>query len=96
MLLVADFLHVHSSSSAQGLAVGYLKALSWVAKHAGFPELLVTLQLPLTSANADRVLQTSANAERVLQTSVFSGYFFWCSDARQHRLQEFFGGPAHV
>ena len=47
---MADFLHVHSSSSAQGLAVGYLKAMSWVAKHAGFPELLVTLQMPLPKA----------------------------------------------
>ena len=48
--LVADFLHVHSSSSAQGLATGYLRALTWVAKHAGFPELWATLQMPLTKA----------------------------------------------
>eukprot|EP00435_Cladocopium_sp_Y103_P074816 s737_g51.t1 len=38
------------TSSSQGLAVNYLKALSWVAKHAGFPDLLAALQLPLTKA----------------------------------------------
>ena len=50
VVLVADFLHVHSSSSTQGLAVNHLKAMMWVAKHAGLPELLVTLQLPLSKA----------------------------------------------
>ena len=50
VVLVADFLHVHSSSSTQGLAVNHLKAMMWVAKHAGPPELLVTLQLPLSKA----------------------------------------------
>eukprot|EP00435_Cladocopium_sp_Y103_P069657 s917_g33.t1 len=48
--LVADFLHVHSKASNQGLAINYLKALSWVSKHAGFPDLLAILQLPLTKA----------------------------------------------
>ena len=50
VVLVADFLHVHSSLSAQGLAVNHLKAMMWVAKHAGLPELLVTLQMPLSKA----------------------------------------------
>eukprot|EP00435_Cladocopium_sp_Y103_P074318 s85_g48.t1 len=49
-MLVADFLHVHSKASNQGLAINYLKALSWVSKHAGFPDLLAILQLPLTKA----------------------------------------------
>eukprot|EP00435_Cladocopium_sp_Y103_P015148 s4770_g3.t1 len=49
-MLVADFLHVHSKASNQGLAINYLKALSWVSKHAGFPDLSATLQLPLTKA----------------------------------------------
>ena len=40
--VVADYLHVHSSN--QGLASSHLRALTWVSRCAGFPELLAVLQ----------------------------------------------------
>ena len=50
--MVADFLHVHSKSSLQGLATAHIRALTRVSKHAGFPQLLAVLQEPLTRAYA--------------------------------------------
>ena len=51
-LTVVDFLHVHSRASAQGLAAGYIRALTWVAKYAGLPVLLSCLQAPLAKSYA--------------------------------------------
>ena len=51
-LNVVDFLHVHSRASAQGLAAGYIRALTWVSKYAGFPVLLSCLQAPLAKSYA--------------------------------------------
>lgn len=50
--LLGDFLHVHSRTSSQGLASGYIRSLAWVAKRAGFPALSEALQEPVARAYA--------------------------------------------
>ena len=50
LVLLADFLQVSSRGSALGVATAHSRALTWMAKYAGFPSLKQALDAPITRA----------------------------------------------
>ena len=50
--LLEDFLDVQSKSSAQGVASGYIRALTWASKYAGCQALGDTVEMPLIRSYA--------------------------------------------